>query len=461
VTADTTRDGKRFEREDVPLSLVISRADAVVVVDLIGPASVRIGRDAPCEVRIDDPSVSRMHARIDIGAKCAIEDLGSRNGTRVNGALLAAGARATLSPGMVLTVGDVVALVRPRAEASLAANVPLSRTPRSPREDIVVMSAPMRAVYDLIELIAPSKLSVLILGETGVGKDVYVEALFAHSGRKGPFLRVNCAALPESLLEAELFGYERGAFTGAVAAKAGLFESADGGAVFLDEIGDMPLGTQSKLLRVLENGEVMRIGSLRPKKIDVRFLSATHCDLETLAAAGQFRSDLYFRLNGVSVTLPPLRERPEDVVPLAESFLRRSDSGATITEEAQAILMRHPWLGNVRELRNVVERAVLLSRGKAIEPAHLLFGSKSIVLPSAPGIPAPPQSWPQAPSSQSAALSVQDAVAEGEKSRILQAMAECKGNQTKAATLLGISRGTLIKRLASYGYARPFKDRQG
>ncbi len=462
MTSVTTRDGQRFDRDDVPLSLVISRAERVDVVDLEGPGAMRVGREAPCEIRIDDPSVSRVHARIDFsGAHCELEDVGSRNGTRVNGAVLAQGTRIALSPGMVVSIGDVVALVRPRGEAP--SSVPLLAAPRAPRRErdgVVVMSPAMHAAYDLIELIAPSKLSVLILGETGVGKDVYAEALFANSGRKGSLLRVNCASLPETLLEAELFGYERGAFTGALAAKQGLFESADGGAVFLDEIGDMPLSTQSKLLRVLENGEVLRLGSLRPKKIDVRFLSATHRDLETLSGAGLFRSDLYFRLNGVSVSLPPLRERLEEVLPLARGFIARSEARtAVLSPAAEDTLERHAWLGNVRELKNVVERAALLCRGQTIMPEHLLFGGSrpSAQASSRPSVFPPP---PLVPSDESASNeSMHDALADVEKKRILRAMAECKGNQTQAARMLGIARGTLIKRLSAYGYARPFKDR--
>ena len=314
----------------------------------------------------------------------------------------------------------------------------------------------MHRLYALVDVIAPSKLSILILGETGVGKDVYAESVHARSPRaRAPFVRLNCAALPENLLEAELFGYERGAFTGALQAKPGLFEAADGGTVFLDEIGEMPLVTQAKLLRVLESGETMRIGSVKPKHVDVRFVSATNRDLEGLAAIGQFRTNLYFRLNGVSVSLPPLRQRPDDVMPLARSFLERTGARSAFSDAAVAALRAYRWPGNIRELKNVVERAALLSQGQPIRP-----GPSPVPRNCAVGLDASGRSLPRPPRRPrrtGGSSPMRDEFAELEKTRILEAMDRCGGNQSRAAKALGISRTTLIKRLEQYGYVRPRK----
>ena len=431
-----------------------------------------LGREAPADLVIADDSVSRRHARIIGGSPPEIEDLGSTNGTKLMGRLLAKGERAPLTLGTVVQVGDTVAFVQAGAPSAAAPARPVVPEPRptGPRLTIappmhapmtggpsaVVADATMKQLYQLIDVIAPSKLSVLILGETGVGKDVYAETLHARSQRAtGPFVRLNCAALPEALLEAELFGYERGAFTGAHQAKPGLFEAADGGTVFLDEIGEMPLVTQAKLLRVLESGETLRIGSLKPKRVDVRFVSATNRDLEALSSLGQFRSDLYFRLNGVSVVIPPLRKRPDDVVPLALRFLHAAGNPSSFDEAATARLISYRWPGNIRELKNVVERAALLAQGGLVSASHLMFGSS--LLGQAREAPEPPP--PAIPQAQraSTAMPIRDEFAELEKARILEAMEKCGGNQSRAAKMLGISRTTLIKRLEAYGYVRPRK----
>ena len=222
----------------------------------------------------------------------------------------------------------------------------------------------MQRLYALLDVIAPSPLSVLVLGETGVGKEVFAEALHQRSQRRAkPLLKLNCAALPATIHEAELFGYEKGAFTGATAAKPGLFEAADGGTVMLDEIGDLPLVTQAKLLRVLETGEVLRLGSVKTTTVDVRFISATNVDLEARVEAGTFRADLFFRLDGISVVLPPLRDRKADIAPLARMFTARvatrmDRTAPQLSRDAIALLEQHAWPGNVRELRNVIERAL-------------------------------------------------------------------------------------------------------
>ncbi len=438
-----------------------------------------IGREDPASLVIADESVSRRHARVFGGSPPEIEDLGSTNGTKVMGRTLAAGERVPLPHGTVVEIGSVVAFVQPTEVAAGATTWPhdeaagpsgavarMTVAPPAPpalpggsSRPAVLRDATMHRLYALVDVIAPSKLSILVLGETGVGKDVYAELVHARSPRAtGVFVRLNCAALPENLLEAELFGYERGAFTGAMQAKPGLFEAADGGTVFLDEIGEMPLVTQAKLLRVLESGETMRIGSVKPKHVDVRFVSATNRDLEGLSATGQFRSDLYFRLNGVSVSLPPLRRRPDDVLPLAQHFLQKTGARSTFSDAALAELRTHRWPGNIRELKNVVERAALLAQGLPIQPDHLLFrgtalSAESMTTPADVPDPAPPR----AAARPAGSMPMRDEFAELERTRILEAMDKCGANQSRAAKMLGISRTTLIKRLEQYGYVRPRK----
>ena len=304
----------------------------------------------------------------------------------------------------------------------------------------------MQRVYALLDVVAPSPLSVLVLGETGVGKEVFAEAIHQRSPRRArELLKLNCAALPESILEAELFGYEKGAFTGATAAKPGLFEAANGGTVMLDEIGDLPLVTQAKLLRVLETGEVLRIGSVKTTTVDVRFISATNVDLEARVEDGTFRADLFFRLDGISIILPPLRDRPADIAPLARMFAARvakqldRRTPPALGDAAIALLERHAWPGNVRELRNVIERAVVLcAGGDTIDPSHLT----SI-----------------AAASSSPHGRLKDDLSKIERERILRTLDEVGGNQTRAAKILGISRHALLDRLDRYGIVRPRKGR--
>ncbi len=305
---------------------------------------------------------------------------------------------------------------------------------------MLVASPVMAQVAALVEKVAKSELSVLVLGETGAGKERVAELVHQRSARaKGPLLRLSAAALSETLLESELFGHEKGAFTGAMAAKPGLLESAQGGTVFLDEIGELPLSTQAKLLRVLEQREVLRVGALKPRAIDVRFVSATNRDLEAESAAGRFRQDLYFRLNGVTVTIPPLRERRAEILPLAKSFIGAAEPA--LSPEAAALLERYRWPGNVRELRNVIERAVLLSDGKLITAEHLPVDKMTA-------------SEPQAAAGPPKALSPE---LEAERQSIVDALASCAGNQTHAARKLGISRGTLLIKMDAFQIPRPRK----
>jgi transcriptional regulator with AAA-type ATPase domain/pSer/pThr/pTyr-binding forkhead associated (FHA) protein len=299
-----------------------------------------------------------------------------------------------------------------------------------------------------LDRIANSPLSVLLVGETGSGKGVMALELHRRSLRRdGPFVPLHCAELPESLLEAELFGYERGAFSGATGAKPGLIETASGGTLFLDEVAEISLTTQIKFLRVLEAGETRRLGAVRPRKIDLRIISASSRDLEEACALGDFRPDLFFRLNGLPLLIPPLRDRPHEIEPLALKFIEQYSRAQNIpapklTSEALDLLRRHPWPGNVRELRNVMERAVVLSNSGFIGSEHVASSNLKTAYVPVPGAHRP-----------------SSARAVAERAQIAAALRACAGNQSRAAKLLGISRRTLVNRLEQHGFPRPLKAR--
>jgi DNA-binding NtrC family response regulator len=317
----------------------------------------------------------------------------------------------------------------------------------------IVVDDAMRRVRRLLERVGRSELSVVLLGETGVGKEMCAELLHLSSTRAArTFLRLNCAALSEALLESELFGHERGAFTGATSDKQGLLEAANGGTLFLDEVGDMPLSTQVKLLRVLESKEILPLGSRAPRAIDVRIIAATNRDLEEHITQGSFREDLYYRLNGISIMVPPLRERPGDIEPLARFFVTRRTAAIKppqvtpkLSEASLAWLHSQAWPGNVRELRNVVERALVLCDGAVIEPGHLQQAPRKSPRPS-------PQN-----AAATSERGLRDEVKDLERERIEEALRTCGGNQRRAAELLGLSRGALLRRLEQLGISRPRK----
>jgi len=318
----------------------------------------------------------------------------------------------------------------------------------------------------LLERIAGGNINVLILGETGVGKDVLAETIHRMSARaKMPLLRLNCAALSETLLESELFGYEKGAFTGAQASKPGLLETAEGGTVFLDELGEMPLAIQAKLLRVIEERKVLRVGAVKTRDIDVRFIAATNRDLEAEAQRGRFRADLYFRLNGISLTLPPLRERVDEIEGLVRVLVTQACKQAGFAEEprvssaAMTLLKRYRWPGNIRELRNVLERAVLLCTGGMILPEHLPLEKMGPTLTAAATTQQVPLAEESVVADPADATQERPRVENDERQRILEALQKCAGNQTRAAQLLGISRRTLVSRLADFDLPRPRKRR--
>ena len=606
------------------LELVIVGRNAFVRHPLPSHGILEIGRGGGVDVRVDDASISRRHARLHVTGvggldtmRLRIEDLGSSNGTRLNGMplraseerpfrlgesvelgmttmiiqasvsdqrprrlwthgyfavrveeecaraarsqsafgvvrLLAGDTKAaalveaqltsclrafdvvsTYAPGeyevLLIDAGDndtgrwLAALERCLADSGVAiksGSAIFPRDGRTPDEliasagkglrGLVTADAPadasfiedvaLRRLGDVIERVAPSDIAVLILGETGVGKELIAEQIHRRSGRaKKPFLRLNCAALSQTLLESELFGHERGAFTGAVAAKPGLLETAAGGTVLLDEVGDLPEPTQAKLLRVIEQRQVYRVGSVRPQSIDVRVISATNRDLDAAIESGRFRNDLYYRLSGVTLMVPPLRDRVDGLDALVGSFAVRARQRAglagaqTFTEPAMRVLRQYTWPGNIRELRNVIERAVLLARSAPIDVEHLPMEKLAATVLTGAPVPLNPPSLPSdGPLAPSARLPTEPAARRAswafdanetldpveihalgsqvgadlkteleavERQRIVEALEECAGNQTQAAKHLGISRRTLLYRLDLYNIPRPRKSR--
>jgi DNA-binding NtrC family response regulator/pSer/pThr/pTyr-binding forkhead associated (FHA) protein len=531
--------------------LLVRDDEGTRVVDVPEGRTILFGRTPDAGVRIDDTRASRRHAQVQrVGEEIVVTDLGSRNGTKVNGRRLR-DESATVTGGDVIRIGGTEAivataegrshgtegdhvggrldgeiarvvktggratlarididleihedplasiaerlgsmdLVEERGEGEYAvlleeddSNVAQERLRaveapgivvtwvRIPDqgtraadlwartrggateavvtdtgEGVVVADASMVEVFELGRKLAAVQTTVLILGETGVGKEVIAEQIHRWSDRaSSPFVRLNCASLPETLLESELFGHERGAFTGADRRKIGYMEAAQGGTLFLDEIGELPLTVQVKLLNVLENREVRRLGGTQELPIDVRVISATHRDLQAEVQASRFREDLFYRLSAFTLNVPPLRERQAEIALLAEMFARDASRRAhrdppTIDGTALAALVRHPWPGNVRELRNAMEHAVVLADQGRIGIEHLpeSIRRRDAALPSSPS-----------------GVSVKDKLASLEKRSLEEALRAENGNQTRAAKRLGLSRRALIYKMEKYGLKR-------
>lgn len=314
--------------------------------------------------------------------------------------------------------------------------------------EIIGQSSAIKRVFKLIDKVAPTESTVLILGESGTGKELVARAIHQKSRRKdGPFIPVNCGAIPEELLESELFGYEKGAFTGANRSKPGRFELANGGTIFLDEIAEMSPKLQVKLLRILQEKTIERLGSERPISVNIRIIAATNRNLEAEVAEGRFRKDLYFRLNVIPIQLPPLRERKEDIPLLAEHFLKKFCEREEVplkrlSEEALKCLLSYSWPGNVRELENLMERLVILTEDEVIRKEDL---PEHLCEPSSLSLNYFPETFPPE------GLDLQETLKEIEKSLILKALEASGGVKSRAAKLLRLNRTTLIEKMKRLG----------
>ena len=409
----------------------------------IGADPVLIGSDEGCKVVIDDPHVSRRHAEITrTPAGIVLRDLGSRNGTLVGRIAVK---EVVLSSGTEIKIGKTILRFEMGGEAGR-----LGRLAHDPVRDEELAGAPssfgkaigssaaMRRLFALLARLAPTELTVTLIGETGTGKDVLAHALHAASARATqPFVVFDCGAVAPTLIESELFGHERGAFTGAVAARQGAFERAHGGTLFLDEIGELSVDLQPKLLRALEQRKIRRVGGAHDVPFDLRVIAATNRDLETEVARGLFRQDLFFRLSAAVLRVPPLRERSEDLPGLVERFLTEGGRPLAVAPETLEVLAAYEWPGNVRELKNVIAAAGALATGPSLEPKDLVFFR-----------PQAPKTTPKSSDSMPLAGQSLEAV---EKAAIDQTLRHCGGNRTKAAKALGIAASTLYEKIKKYG----------
>ncbi len=483
------------ERAPVAAGTVVELGSVMMVVQRSAdaPRPRRVWSHGYFEGRVEDECARAERAgstfavaRVHVGAEAraeAVEPL-------VSGALRAADVLATYGPGELEALlvdaspaeaAEVVrGIVSTLERAAIQARVGLACFPSDGRapdallakacEDVrtpvrarttgmaPVFGSTLRQLESVLARVARGTINVLLTGETGVGKELVAERVHALSPRAShPLVRLNCAALSEALLASELFGHERGAFTGADRAKQGLLETADGGTVFLDEVGELPMSIQPKLLRVLEDKVVTRVGAVKGRPVDVRFVAATNRDLETEIGQGRFRQDLFFRLNGFQLRVPPLRERPAEIPEIARGFLAQAASDAglaappTLSPEVLQVLGGYSWPGNVRELRNLIERAVLLCVDGVITLEHLPVDKMHQHVTSTTSAPH------RSPEDTGALDPLEAALGAREKQRVESALAQHGGNQTQAARALGISRGTLLSRMDAYSLVRPRK----
>jgi DNA-binding NtrC family response regulator len=390
---------------------------------------VRIGSDDSNALVIDDKHVSRFHCELrTTNEGFALKDLGSTNGTLVEGLAIK---EAVLRSGAAITIGKTrLRFLADDAEVEIPAST------HSLFGEAVGTSAKMLDIFGVLERIAPTDLTVTLIGETGTGKDVIARSIHKASPRaKGPFVVFDCGAVAPNLIESELFGHEKGAFTGAVTERAGAFERADGGTLFLDEIGELALDLQPKLLRAIEHRAVRRVGGNDEISVNVRLVAATNKNLESDARAGRFREDLYFRLSVVTLEIPSLRQRRDDLALLAQAILRQlSRSDVTMAPETMHVLESYDWPGNVRELRNVIESAAAVCDGPTLEPKHLLFFRPRVRRePTAPALPLAGKTLESI-----------------EKAAIQQTLEQFGGNKTQAARALGIAASTLYEKIKKY-----------
>jgi two-component system, NtrC family, response regulator AtoC len=450
-------------------------------IELADGQVLTVGRTPDCDIMIDDRMVSRRHAVLRGRGALEVEDLGSHNGTLVfmssadglgGDTVSAPASYVRLESGVPVDVG--IEAVIQIGGALVTVELP-GRRRASTRTDAVIVDAAMARIYELAGRIARSDLTVLLLGESGVGKDVLARFIHKQSARdRHELLSLNCGAVPEHLLEAELFGFEKGAFTGAAKTTPGLLESADKGTVFLDEVGELSPAFQVKLLRVLETGRLMRVGGREPITIDVRYIAATNRDLSAEITAGRFREDLYYRLNGITLTIPPLRERRNEILSLADTFLaqegKQHNKTFELSAEVAARLESYPWPGNVRQLRAVIRRAAVLCQEELVTLQHIQLSdpgpplsdarpSRERMRPGPTEPPAFPADRPTVPSMHATPEDLREQAERLEKQRILDTLDAVGGNQTRAAEMLGLTRRALLIRLDRYNITRPRKGR--
>ncbi|HEX5751990.1 MAG TPA: sigma 54-interacting transcriptional regulator [Archangium sp.] len=438
--------------------LVVDGATSSMV-ELPPKGLLLVGRAPEADLRLADRSVSRRHARIFLDeGQMRITDLESHNGVRVNGQPLTQ--VHTLQPGDVVNIGEVHLVVY-----TAAASTPASPAEGAPQvteltlgeRTVVVADPAMKRLYELIRRLAASELPVLILGETGAGKENAAFAVHHWSRRSGkPFVALNCATLGETLAESELFGHEKGAFTGAASAKEGLLETAAGGTVFLDEVGELPQGAQAKLLRALEARRILRVGGTRERDIDIRIVAATHRQLEREVEAGRFRRDLFFRLGGATVVLPPLRDRPSEVGVLARRFLDKACAATgreplTLAPATLEVLERHGWPGNVRELKNTLEYVAATVDQSLVEPKHLPERILSALRSPEPGPEAPAEAPSPAAAPSRRGASVSEEMRALERERMVEALRATGGVKVRAAELIGMPMRTFALKCKRYG----------
>jgi len=439
---------------------VVTGADAGLVRD-IEASVIRIGARRGNDVQLTDSKVSGLHCEIRLDDRgYRLRDLDSTNGTYVSQLRIN---DVYIQPGTQIALGGTRLRFEPLGDS---VEIELSDTDRF--GSMIGRSVKMRELFARLEKLARSDTTVLVTGETGAGKELVAEALHDHSPRaKGPFVVLDCGSIPPNLIESELFGHERGAFTGAATSYSGAFERAHGGTVFLDEIGELPLAMQPKLLRVLERKEVRRVGGTKTVEVDLRVVAATNRDLGVEVNRGRFREDLYYRLAVARVHVPPLRERKDDLPLLIEHILATTPNGetASIAQETIDLMMKHDWPGNVRELRNVIERAVLLAESPEHEDA--LRRAPAPAPRSEPSITVTPSHTATSADAQMTVpvdvgipfkMAKQNVISEFERRYISRLLAQHDGNISAAARAAGIDRMSIHKMLHRLGLANPGRD---
>ncbi len=434
LTRTLVREGVTDRVEHPGLQLRIRVPDKEDVLLALGLRPLQLGTSTECDVQLDAPGVSRRHCELFFTPEgVRVRDLGSKNGTTVNGVRVL---DAVVPTGALVTVG--------KAELSLVRQGPNVLVPLSPSPhfgEALGLSVPMRALFAVLERVARTREALLLLGESGTGKELLARAVHQASPcASGPFVVLDCGALSPSLVEAELFGHTKGAFTGAASARPGLLTEADGGTLFIDEVGELPLELQPKLLRALESGEVRPVGASDYHRVKVRVVAATHRNLRALVAAKRFREDLYYRLAVVETHVPALRERKEDIPLLVESFLAQRSPPASLSElppDALTLLQGHSWPGNVRELRNAVARLLIFPQ-QAVTPAIVPSGAQGSAGEALVHLPL---------------REARQLVVEGFERAYLAAQLKKHGSTPAAAKAMGVSRQLVHRLVREYGLA--------